>query len=53
MKSVMKVVGPRIFKSYPYEELYLLEGCKRVRDRVKNAQLVYIGGCHTRKALKL
>ena len=52
MKSVFKVVGPRLFKSYPYEELYLLEGCKRVRDRVKNAQLVYIGGCHTPQSIE-
>ncbi|ELU08408.1 hypothetical protein CAPTEDRAFT_201706 [Capitella teleta] len=41
-----------MFKEYPYEELYFLEGCKRVRDKVKNAQLVYIGGCHTMESLE-
>ena len=51
MKAAFRFMGPKMFKEYPYEELYFLEGCKRVRDRVKNAQLVYIGGCHTMESL--
>ena len=40
----LKIVGPKMFRHYPYEELYFLEGAKRVRDRVA-CQMVYIGGC--------
>jgi 2,4-dienoyl-CoA reductase-like NADH-dependent reductase (Old Yellow Enzyme family) len=39
-----RLVGPKMFRHYPYEELYFLEGAKRVRDRV-SCQMVYIGGC--------
>jgi 2,4-dienoyl-CoA reductase-like NADH-dependent reductase (Old Yellow Enzyme family) len=45
MKLGLKLVGPSMFKHYPYEELYFLDDAKRVRDRVKNAQMIYIGGC--------
>lgn len=44
MKLGLKLVGPSMFKHYPYEELYFLEDAKKVRDRV-NCQMVYIGGC--------
>jgi 2,4-dienoyl-CoA reductase-like NADH-dependent reductase (Old Yellow Enzyme family) len=44
MKLGLKIIGPRMFRYYPYEELYFLEDAKRVRDRV-NCQMVYIGGC--------
>ncbi|MFT4519413.1 MAG: 2,4-dienoyl-CoA reductase-like NADH-dependent reductase (Old Yellow Enzyme family) [Halioglobus sp.] len=44
MKLGLKLIGPRMFRYYPYEELYFLEDAKRVRDRV-NCQMVYIGGC--------
>ena len=40
----LRLVGPRMFRYYPYEELYFMEGAKRVRDRV-SCQMVYIGGC--------
>lgn len=52
MKAAFRFMGSKMFKEYPYEELYFLEGCKRVRDRVKNAQLIYIGGCHTMESLE-
>ena len=45
MKLGLRLVGPSMFKHYPYEELYFLEDAKKVRDRVKNAQMIYIGGC--------
>ncbi len=48
----MWMVGPWMFKKYPYEELYFLEGAKRVRDRVKNAKLCYIGGASTMESLE-
>jgi 2,4-dienoyl-CoA reductase-like NADH-dependent reductase (Old Yellow Enzyme family) len=44
MKLGLKLVGPRMFRYYPYEELYFLEDAKKIRDRV-NCQMVYIGGC--------
>lgn len=44
MKLGLKIIGPRMFHYYPYEELYFLNDAKRVRDRV-NCQMVYIGGC--------
>jgi hypothetical protein len=40
------LVGPSMFKSYSYEELYFLDGAKRVRDRV-NGKVCYIGGVST------
>jgi len=40
----LRIIGPKMFRYYPYEELYFLEDAKRVRDRV-NCQMVYIGGC--------
>lgn len=43
-KLALKLVGPSLFRNYPYEELYFLEDAKRVRDRV-SCQMVYIGGC--------
>ena len=43
-KLGLKLIGPKMFRYYPYEELYFLEGARRVRDRV-NCQMVYIGGC--------
>jgi len=50
-KWMMKMVAPKMFRDLPYRELYLLDGHKRFRDKVKNAQMVYIGGCHTVESL--
>ena len=52
MKTVFNVFGTKIFKSLPYHELYLLDDCRKIRDRVKNAKMVYIGGCHTMDSLE-
>jgi 2,4-dienoyl-CoA reductase-like NADH-dependent reductase (Old Yellow Enzyme family) len=43
-KLGLRIIGPKMFRYYPYEELYFLEDAKRVRERV-NCQMVYIGGC--------
>jgi 2,4-dienoyl-CoA reductase-like NADH-dependent reductase (Old Yellow Enzyme family) len=48
----MRMVGSRMFRNYPYEELYFREGAKRVRDRIKNAKLCYIGGASTMESLE-
>ncbi len=50
-KLGMKLLGPSLFKEYPYEELYFLDGAKRVRDKVQ-CQIVYIGGCTTMDSLE-
>ena len=44
MKLGLKLIGPSMFRYYPYEELYFLEDAKKIRDRV-NCQMIYIGGC--------
>jgi 2,4-dienoyl-CoA reductase-like NADH-dependent reductase (Old Yellow Enzyme family) len=40
----LKLIGHKMFRYYPYEELYFLEDAKKIRDRV-NCQMIYIGGC--------
>ena len=40
----LRLIGSKMFRYYPYEELYFLEDAKKIRDRV-NCQMVYIGGC--------
>ena len=42
----MKLVGPKLFRTYPYHELYFLEEARQIRQAV-NCPLVYIGGCTT------
>jgi 2,4-dienoyl-CoA reductase-like NADH-dependent reductase (Old Yellow Enzyme family) len=44
MKLGIKLLGSKMFRYYPYEELYFLQDAKKIRDRV-NCQMVYIGGC--------
>ena len=47
MKLGIRLAGKRMFREYPYEELYFLEQAKRVRERVQ-CGLCYIGGvCST------
>jgi 2,4-dienoyl-CoA reductase-like NADH-dependent reductase (Old Yellow Enzyme family) len=46
----LRLIGPRMFRKYPYEELYFLDDARRIRDRVQ-CQLVYIGGCSTRASI--
>ena len=47
----MRIVGPKLFREYPYEELYFLDRARRVKDRVK-CPVVYIGGCSTLESLQ-
>lgn len=51
MKLGLKFLGPKMFREYPYEELYFLDEAKRVRDRIKSAKMIYIGGCSTPESL--
>lgn len=50
-KLGLRLIAPKMFRDYPYEELYFLEAAKRVRERVGCA-VVYIGGCSTRESLE-
>lgn len=50
-RAGLKVLGPKMFKNYPYHELYFRNEANRVRDRIK-CQLVYIGGCSTMESLE-
>lgn len=40
----LRWLAPRLFKTYPYRDLYLLDDARRIRDNVHCA-VVYIGGC--------
>ncbi|WP_101757783.1 NADH:flavin oxidoreductase [Oceanicoccus sp. KOV_DT_Chl] len=51
MKAGLKIMGPKMFRNYPYEELYFREAANRVNDAI-DAQLVYIGGCSTMESLE-
>ena len=46
MKLGLKFMGPKMFKEYPYEEIYFIEQAKNIVDRVK-CKVVYIGGVCT------
>jgi len=46
-KSVLKVMGRFMWKSYDYQPTYFLEASKRVKAAVK-CPVIYIGGCSTR-----
>ncbi len=52
MRLGLRWAGPSMFRDYPYEELYFLDGAKRVRDRIKSAKLCYIGGASTLESLE-
>ena len=45
----LKLFASRLFREYPYEEIYLLEHAKRVREAVR-CPVVYIGGCSSRES---
>ena len=46
MRAMIHLVGPRLFKDYPYEELYFLEHARRVREAI-GCKLIYVGGAST------
>jgi 2,4-dienoyl-CoA reductase-like NADH-dependent reductase (Old Yellow Enzyme family) len=45
----IRLLGPLLFRSYPFEELYLLERAKRVRAAVR-CPVIYVGGCTSRQS---
>jgi|GEM_PF-288198 len=46
-KFLYKVMGPLMWKSYPYEPTYFMDEAMRVKAAV-NCPVIYIGGCSTR-----
>lgn len=44
MKVGLKMIGPKLFRHYPYRETYLLENALRVRERMKKGSVCYVGG---------
>ena len=52
MRLGLKLIGSSLFKEYPYHELYFLDGAKRIRDRIKRAKVVYIGGVSTLESIE-
>jgi 2,4-dienoyl-CoA reductase-like NADH-dependent reductase (Old Yellow Enzyme family) len=51
MRLILRLAGPIMFRSYPYEELYFLEYSKRIKDAV-NCKMVYVGGASTNASFK-
>ncbi|MEE9416264.1 MAG: NADH:flavin oxidoreductase, partial [Acidimicrobiales bacterium] len=50
-KLGLRVIGKKMFRDYPYEELYLLDRAAHIRDAV-DCQVVYIGGASTRVSVE-
>lgn len=46
-KLALKIIGPLMWKKYPYEPTYLLEKAKGIKKAV-SCSVIYIGGCSTR-----
>ena len=44
MKIGLHLVGPKLFRNYPYYDTYLLEKAQRIRDKVVKGKVCYIGG---------
>lgn len=49
MRFILRLAGPIMFRSYPYEELYFLEYSKQIKQAV-SCKLVYVGGASTNKS---
>jgi len=47
VKALLKVMGPLMWKSYPYEPTFFLEASKRIKAAV-NCPVIYVGGVSTR-----
>lgn len=47
VKALLKVMGPLMWKSYPYEPTFFLAASKRIKAAV-NCPVIYVGGVSTR-----
>ena len=51
MKMGLKMIGPKLFRNYPYHETYLIENALRIRDQVKKGSVCYIGGVSSNESI--
>lgn len=51
MRLGIKMMGKKLFRDYPYEELYFIEQAKRIRERVK-CNVVYVGGVCSNQSIE-
>ena len=51
MRFGMRLSGKKMFREYPYEELYFLEHAKRIREKVQ-CGVCYIGGVCTSQSIR-
>lgn len=51
MKLGLKLMGPKLFREYPWQDLYFLDDARRIREAVKCA-VVYIGGCNSNESIE-
>ena len=49
-KMALRVLAPVMFKTYEYQENFLMDRAKAVKDAVK-CPVIYIGGCSNRESL--
>lgn len=49
MRLILRILGPSMFRSRPYHELYFLKYAKRIRDAV-SCKMIYIGGASTNES---
>ncbi len=51
MRMGLKLAGPRLFRDYPYEEMFFLDQARRIRERVQ-CGVCYIGGVCTTESIR-
>ena len=51
MKMGLKMIGPKLFRNYPYFDNYLLEKATRIREKVKKGSVCYIGGASNNESI--
>lgn len=51
MKVGLKMIGPKLFRHYPYRETYLLENALRMRENFRNGSMCYIGGVSSNESI--
>lgn len=44
MKLGLRLVGPKLFRYYPYEDNFLMNRSLKIRERVKKGAVCYLGG---------
>jgi 2,4-dienoyl-CoA reductase-like NADH-dependent reductase (Old Yellow Enzyme family) len=47
----LRMMGPKLFRDYPYRETYLIENARRIREKVKKGCVCYIGGVSSNESI--